>query len=830
MTYPVFSGGIDDTFAPVYPVARSVRFRGVTTANFNRTFGTPTSTTIYTFSVWVKRGDALQGGTNQALFGTGGTQFLHFDVLDQLNLNAGGATVISTAVFRDPAAWYHIVWRRNGTTNTLYVNNVSVATGTASSTVNTAATTHHLGSTNASAGNIFSGLMTYAYFIDGQALTPSSFGAYNSITGVWQPIKYTGTFGANGFFLNFQDNSAAGVTGLGLDSSGNGNNWSNSGGMSVTAGVGYDSMIDVPTPTSSIQCNYPAINSLSKVNTASVTGGGLQTTSVASQVLLATMRMDTGKFYWEITFSASTSNQIVGVYKTSATAVTRTTGLTTTAIGVRFDANAGTLDYTTDGTTYTSISTGLTGGGYFPYASNTLGAKIIYVNFGQRPFTWDIPTGYGRLNSFELAAPVPNSRKAFAVSLYTGNGTSQSITNTRNGGSFYPDIVWLKGKSTATNNVIYDSVRGGSRELILTTTAIQSTTSGVTAFNSNGFTVGSAATANSNTFTYNAFQWNAGSGTSTWNFDGTLTRTATMTIASPCVVTLATNGFTAGQAVQFTTTGALPTGVTSGTTYYAGNIATNTFNLYNTEANAITGGATGRVDTSGTQSGTHTCEHASLISVNPTTGTSVVRYVGVGANTTVGHGLNAVPEFMFFKNTTVISSWPSYHVSIGNGNYMYINGSAVAAATTTLWNSTTPTSSVFSLGTNGEVNTNGVTYIGYCFAPVPGYSAFGLYAGDGLTNGIFTYTGFAPRFLILKRSSTTPSSWINFNNSAQDYNVMGPYYFIDNSAVQATAVILVDILSNGFKQRSSNAATNASGFNYVYMAWADSPFKYSLAR
>jgi hypothetical protein len=301
-----------------------------------------------------------------------------------------------------------------------------------------------------------------------------------------------------------------------------------------------------------------------------------------------------------------------------------------------------------------------------------------------------------------------------------------------------------------------------------------------------------------------------------------------MTIASPCVVTLNTNGFSAGQAVQFTTTGALPTGVTSGTTYYAGNIATNTFNLYDTEANAITGGATGRVNTSGTQSGTHTCEHASKVSVNQTTGVSIVSYVGTGANTTVGHGLGAVADCVIIKNTGGVSNWPVYHKGIGNTKYLNFNGTTIATTDSTYWNNTTPTSSVISLGTAAPLNTSGTSYIMYAFATVLGFSSFESYTGDGLSNGLFLYTGFKPRFSIFKQTDTS-RSWITLNSAGQTYNAEGPYLFTDSSAAEGTATALVDFVSNGIKQRSSNLNTNTSTGVYVYMAWAESPFKYGLA-
>jgi hypothetical protein len=196
-----------------YQISRSLRFNSADSAYLNRTFTTPTSSTVWTLSLWVKRG--LLTGTYR-LFGASTTTFLTFNSSDQLNLtinNVSAAT--STAVFRDPSAWYHVVYQQNGSAQTLYVNNSSVATGTTAASVFNTAIAHQIGAANTA--NYFNGYLTEVNFIDGQALTPSSFGETNAQTGVWQPKRYTGTYGTNGFYLNFSDNSGTTATTLGKD-------------------------------------------------------------------------------------------------------------------------------------------------------------------------------------------------------------------------------------------------------------------------------------------------------------------------------------------------------------------------------------------------------------------------------------------------------------------------------------------------------------------------------------------------------------------------------------------------------------------------------------
>jgi hypothetical protein len=167
-------------------------------------------------------------------------------------------------------------------------------------------------------------------------------------------------------------------------------------------------------------------------------------------------------------------------------------------------------------------------------------------------------------------------------------------------------------------------------------------------------------------------------------------------------------------------------------------------------------------------------------------------------------------------------------------NSLYLNLTNASTTELAHWNSTLPTSTVFTVGTDGDVNGSGGTYVAYCFAPVAGYSAFGTYTGNSSTDGPFVYTGFRPRYILTKVSSTT-GSWLIHDTVRDPYNVSNLELQADTSLAEYNTNTVgagdrFDILSNGFKNRSSNSGANASGATYIYAAFAESPFKYSLAR
>lgn len=211
-------------------------------------------------------------------------------------------------------------------------------------------------------------------------------------------------------------------------------------------------------------------------------------------------------------------------------------------------------------------------------------------------------------------------------------------------------------------------------------------------------------------------------------------------------------------------------------------------------------------------------------------GFDIVTYTGNGANRTIAHSLGVAPAFMVFKQRTAASttSWAVWHSSLANTDYLLLNSTAATATGATYWNSTSPTSSVFSLGTAAAVNTNSGTYVGYLWAPIAGYSAMGSYTGNGSTDGTFVYTNMRPKFIMLKRTDTT-SSWTILDTSRAGYNVDNNPLFANATSVEGTTDLL-DIVSNGFKLRTTDISVNASGGTYLYVAFAEAPFSLARAR
>jgi hypothetical protein len=222
------------------------------------------------------------------------------------------------------------------------------------------------------------------------------------------------------------------------------------------------------------------------------------------------------------------------------------------------------------------------------------------------------------------------------------------------------------------------------------------------------------------------------------------------------------------------------------------------------------------------------------VSANTTSGFSVVTYTGNGSNSTVGHGLGVAPSMVIYKRRSATDSWIAYHASIGAANSLTLNNANAQSAGggSFYWNSTAPTSSVFSTGTDSAVNASGSTYVAYCFAPIAGYSAFGSYTGNGSADGPFTYLGFRPRYLMWKRSDST-GDWIIFDSARDTYNYLDKQLIANSSSLEVVTgggFVRIDFLSNGFKVRSTDSYINASGGTYIYMAFAENPFKYALAR
>jgi len=210
----------------------------------------------------------------------------------------------------------------------------------------------------------------------------------------------------------------------------------------------------------------------------------------------------------------------------------------------------------------------------------------------------------------------------------------------------------------------------------------------------------------------------------------------------------------------------------------------------------------------------------STVSANTTSGFSIVSYTGTNASATVGHGLGAVPKVIIVKCRTTVDNWGVYTAMTGNTSKLRLNGSNATITGVSSWDSTTPTSSVFSLGADTEVNNTSST-IAYCFAEVNGFSKFGTYTGNGSADGTFVYTGFKPAFVLVK--NTTGDHWNLSDNKRNPSNQVNRNLYPNLSNVEGTTAGLLDYLSNGFKLRDIDSSHNGSGVSYVYMAFAENP-------
>ena len=214
---------------------------------------------------------------------------------------------------------------------------------------------------------------------------------------------------------------------------------------------------------------------------------------------------------------------------------------------------------------------------------------------------------------------------------------------------------------------------------------------------------------------------------------------------------------------------------------------------------------------------------SSTVSANTTSGFSIVSYTGTGANATVGHGLGVAPSMVITKRLSSTDDWIVWNKGLTNpASYLYLNSSNAEMGSVAAYQNITPTSTLLYPGTDGRTNGNGDTYISYVFADVQGYSKFGSYTGNGNADGTFVYTGFKPAWIMFKQTNTSGGQWYIYDNK-RGQNELDEHLYPNLSSAEATGDNAIDILSNGFKMRSSNGDSNASGSTYIYMAFAEAP-------
>ena len=312
----------------------------------------------------------------------------------------------------------------------------------------------------------------------------------------------------------------------------------------------------------------------------------------------------------------------------------------------------------------------------------------------------------------------------FKVQLYTGDGSTQAIAFDDTDTNMQPDFVWIKNRDAGDTHLVFDSVRGVEKKIHISEhpEPNESTDDAtLTAFGSDGFTVGDDDKVNTNTEKYVAWCWKES----------------------------ATAGF------------------------------------------------------------------------------DIVSYSGNSTNRTMSHSLSAVPHFYFVLAKGDDSRSNTYHknnTSAPETDYLMMAYSNATTDNSDNWNDTAPTSSVFSLGTSNSVNDTGNNYMAYLFAPIQGYSSFGGYVGNNSSDGPMIYTGFRPKYLLIKNQGAS-ENWVIKDNARSTYNqnILHLAADVEDSEFSTTAVA-VDILSNGFKCRGTNAVINSSGANYIYAAFAEAPF------
>jgi hypothetical protein len=780
-----------------YEIEQSLRFNDDDSAYLSQTPSVTSNQKKWTFSAWVKRGNL---GTTQGIFsgdsysGNDGIAALYFysdDTLhsyyDTSGTNPSGA--IGPRVYRDASAWYHIIWAVDAvnTEHKIWVNNELVSTDASKYPPDFAYGVNRNGTSMGIGVNIwtpaayFDGYMAEVNFVDGEYLTPTSFGEFKS--DIWVPKAYSGSYGTNGFYLPFSDGAA-----IGDDLSGNTNDWT-ANNLAAT-----DVVLDSPTN------NFATLSPIaSNMSTGSLSEGNLRN-DTRRAVKRTNFAVSSGKWYMEARLVSDTNTPSLGLigicdigqpfasdpfislkhvsyygqngnkYINQTASAYGATFAIGDIIGVALDMDAGDVEFFKNNVSQGSISLSTADVEeavlFFSSGGNSY-APVFQCNFGQDgsfsgtataqgntdangqgDFYYAPPSGFLALNTANLPTPAIDpaqddvSADYFNTVLYTGDGTSSHAIT---GVGFQPDFTWIKERNQTGWHRLSDAIRGPNALLFSNDTSAEDTTAGnFLSFDTDGFTVGSDGSINGNTDTYVAWNWLAGNGT-TSNTDGTITST---------------------------------------------------------------------------------------VSVNQKAGFSIVSFVNASSTNqeTVGHGLGSAPKLIIAKNRdTSANNWAVFHSSVCDttSKFLRLNTTDSLVTFSTVWGAALPTSSVFGV-TGGGIAAASVNMIAYCFAEVEGFSKFGSYTGNGSADGPFVYCGFRPAFVMVKRTDNS-NNWILWDTTRNTYNQIDDNLYPDTSAAENNDPG-IDALSNGFKIRGTALFSNASGGTYIFMAFAEAPFKYSNAR
>ena len=772
--------------AGAYEIDRSLRFNSADNAGLSRTFGTVSTADnkTWTVSLWLKRSKLT---TFMPLFGYGtaatGSSFggFYFNADDTITIFDHGNSVYKTSstLFRDPSAWYHIVVAVDAA-NTIaraWTNGTEIAwSGQNTNPSNTAghaftsSAAHYIGTD--SAGYDYDGYIAEMHICSGLYLDHEDFGKTDPVTGAWVPIKYTGGHGTHGSYLNFSDNSNTTSGTLGDDDSANTNDWTPAN-FSVAAGTGNDSVVDTPTN------NYCVLNGVETNGTESagtLTQGGLEFTADNNYAMCpGTFSLKNGKYYWEVTYQAGT--QIYGIMRGTNTGensyVSYDTNGNCPGLGIQCN----------NGQAYGATGDGATDGGPEGTTINTLTTNDIMA------FASDIPNGTLKVyknNTLEHTFTGFNSHDWFpAVSGYAG-----SVCQVNFGSNGFTHTVPTGYGPLSVATIPEPTIKDGTKHF--NTVLYEGTGSKLTS-PSLGFQPDLTWIKNRDDTDSHVMQDSA-RGDFIYYPDVWDDESAS---GGGWVVEIA-DGFTADANGPINTSGESFVGWC-----WKGNGGTNAAN---------DDGATD-----------------STVQVNANAGFSMVKWTGTASNTTVGHGLGVKPQMIIVKNRDDDEHWRVYHEDAAATHSLYLHQGDAKIDAVEVWNDTEPTSSVFSVGTYNSANGSSGdddAMIAYCFSSVEGYSKAGSYTGNANANGTFVFTGFRPAWIMTKRTNDT-GPWNILDDTRETYNPREKNLRADTDGTEDTGRD-VDFLSNGFKLR--NSGTEMNNGDYIYLAFAETSFKYATAR
>jgi len=776
----------------------------------------------WTFSTWVKR-SVFTSGSTQIIYsaGSSGDQDGYYRLYwyqDSFIISSANANFATPSdKFRDPSAWYHIVWKQGSNATTLYVNNRQVTTASVSG--NTAVNNNVqqvIANNSMTLGDSpMKGYIAETIMIDGTALGPDSFGETKN--GVWIPKDASGlTFGTNGFHLKYESSSD-----LGNDSSGNNNDWT---AVDLAA---HDQMLDTPTFNSdSNGGNFATYNPLTKGTYTDLSEGNCRAdsnTGADASYPSGNFAMTSGKWYYE---------QLIGNLNGSYP----TTGLVALN-NLAYDVTRGTF-YAMRLRSDTGVAQQNSGDNVAPFGTITVNTTGV-ASVG----TGDIVSWYVDMDNkkawFAKNGTIPNSgdpangtNPQFSWTTNPSGGitfmsqeyqTSYTVVNAGQDGTFAGEKT-AQGNSddTGYGNFYYDpptvflALCSGNLPVVDEIDPAQTDDNypqklfGMLQYTGNGSerTIDTSFQIDYSwaRSTVQGQNWYALD--TTRGFFGASSNNLYMKLdVDDAEDTLSQYNFKAQSGSDIT--------ITSGTAFNSG---THTQQMWNWRLN----GGTTSTNSSGSVNVTQ--------QVDPSGHFSVSTYSGAGGTGTIGHGLSAVPTFVVVKQRNGSNSWATY--AKGAGPELYGNlATNTAFQDAVVWQDTTPSSSLVYLGDNNEVNHSGRTYLAYCWADCEGYIKSGKYIGNGNADGSFIHLGFKPALFVIKHVSSgdDPLVWDSKNGLINPISKTLSMH--DSSAIVDNSNRNVDFLSNGVKIRTSNSnanSTNSDGI--VYLAMAHNPFKYATAR